>query len=71
MSYCSVKSITIPESVTDENLIYFEGSTHLETVTSIGEDAFGECESLTTIVGTKGSFAETFANENGYTFVEK
>ena len=39
------------------------------SVTSIGEYAFYDCTLLTTIYGYTGSYAETYANTNGYTFV--
>lgn len=41
-----------------------------ESVTSIDPSAF-EGSGLETIYGVKGSYAETFANENGYQFNEK
>jgi len=40
-----------------------------ESVTSIGTYAFKNCEELT-IYGIPGSYAETYANENGIPFVE-
>ncbi|MGN0554425.1 MAG: leucine-rich repeat protein [Candidatus Fimenecus sp.] len=40
-----------------------------DSVTEIGEDAFSGCTLLTTIYGYTDSYAETYANENGYTFV--
>ena len=39
-----------------------------QSVTNIDEDAFMNCDNLT-IKGVTGSYAETFANSNGYTFV--
>ncbi|MCI9127681.1 MAG: leucine-rich repeat protein, partial [Eubacterium sp.] len=41
------------------------------SVTNIAANAFEECTALKTIKGTKGSYAETFAKNNGFTFVEK
>lgn len=40
-----------------------------ESVTEIRELAFDGCEKLTTIYGKAGSYAETYAKDNGYTFV--
>ncbi len=77
-SYCtSLTSITIPSSVTSIGDSAFEGCTSLtsitipSSVTSIGDDAFSDCTSLKTIYGTKGSYAEKFAKDNGYTFIDK
>ena len=39
------------------------------SVTSIGESAFSDCTRLTTICGKAGSYAESYANTKGYTFV--
>ena len=40
------------------------------SVTTIAYDAFDGCSSLTTIYGTSGSYAQTFANNNSYTFID-
>ncbi len=40
-----------------------------ESVTSISSAAFSGCTELTTVYGVSGSYAETFAAENGYVFV--
>ena len=47
-----------------------ESVTIPKSVTSIDDGAFTECTALKTVYGVKGSYAETFATENGYTFVE-
>ena len=53
----------------------FSDCTALESITipnsviEIGEWAFFGCTLLTTIYGYTGSYAETYANTNGYTFV--
>ena len=71
----ALTSITIPDSVTSIGWYAFYGCTALtsitipNSVTSIGEDAFYGCTLLTTIYGYTGSYAETYANTNGYTFV--
>ena len=69
------RSYTIPNSVMSIGVYAFEICTALtsitipNSVTSIGEDAFYGCTLLTTIYGYTGSYAETYANTNGYTFV--
>ncbi len=77
--YCCEKleEITIPASVeviANEAFCYCEGLKSITipaSVTFIGETATIYCTSLETIYGVKGSVAETFATDNGYTFVEK
>lgn len=41
------------------------------SVTDIAPNAFDGCVALTTIYGKSGSVAESFAKENGYTFIAK
>lgn len=71
----SLTSITIPNSVTSVGWYAFKDCVALTSVTipnsvkSIEEGAFSGCTLLTTIYGYTGSYAETFANTNGYTFV--
>ena len=61
--------IKIPSGVTSIGDYTFFGCYFLESieipdsVTSIGEEAFGECFALT-VKCSKGSYAETYANEN-------
>ena len=67
-------SITIPDSVTsigESAFPYCTGLTSItipDSVTSIGRWAFDHCTDLT-IYGKKGSYAETYANKNGISFV--
>ena len=74
--YCnSLTEVDIPESVTEIQSGAFEESA-LKTlyipasVTKIAVDAFWK-SSLETIYGVKGSYAETFAKEEGFKFAEK
>ena len=66
----------IPTSVTSIGKYAFyncSGLTSIEiptSVTSIGESAFFGCNGLKTIYGTPGSYAETYAKENGYEFID-
>ena len=70
----ALTSITIPNSVTSIGQYAFYDCTALESitipdsVTSIGSYVFSN-SGLTTIYGYTGSYAETYAAENGYTFV--
>jgi hypothetical protein len=75
-SYCDqIKSITIPDGVTSIGEKAFFHCIRLTdiyipaTVKSINADAFDECESPITIHGTAGSYAQTWANANGYSFI--
>ena len=66
-------NVTIPNSVTSIRESAFSGCTSLtaitipDSVTSIGNGAFYECTGLT-ISGKSGSYAETYAKENGIPF---
>ena len=67
-------SINIPDGVTEIDYYTFYGCTGLtsitipDSVTSIDRGAFENCTGLT-IYGVKGSYAETYANENDIPFV--
>ena len=69
----SLTSITIPNSVTYIEAAAFSDCTNLKSiiipssVTFIDPEAFWECPSLT-IYGESGSYAETYAKENGINF---
>lgn len=75
--YCNIRIVfvTIPEGVTEIGTGAFYGCTELSvitipaTVTKIGKDAFLGCARLT-IRGQRGSFAEKYARESGFTFEE-
>lgn len=70
----SLERITIPDSVISIEKSAFESCEMLKdvaipaSVTSIDSTAFKN-SGLKTIYGTAGSYAETFAAENGYTFI--
>ena len=75
-SDCSgLTSIKIPSSVTSIGNYVFEGCSGLtsieipSSVTSIGMWAFDE-SGLKTIYGTSGSYAETYAKNNHYEFID-
>ena len=75
-SGCSgLTSIKIPSSVTSIGNYVFEGCSGLtsieipSSVTSIGMWAFDE-SGLKTIYGTSGSYAETYAKNNHYEFID-
>ncbi len=71
---CGLEEIAIPDTVSFINTGAFANCVDLEkilipaSVTEIGEDAFKNCEKLT-IFAPKGSFAETYAKENGIQFL--
>lgn len=68
----SLTTVELPDTLTtigDEafaDCVALKTITIPESVTSIGADVF---DSLETISGVAGSYAETYATENGYTFV--
>ena len=70
-----LKEIKIPAGVTSLGTKIFTGSTNLAHLTILGketvltEDTFGGLTKYPRIVGYLGSAAETFAKENGYTFI--
>lgn len=69
----NLESVTLPESLTKIDKMAFQGPNKLTSVTipasvtSIDPQAF-ENSALTNINGAAGSYAETFAKKNGYTF---
>ncbi len=70
----TVTNVVIPNSVTSIGLRVFSDCTNLasvtipESVTEIDSFAFYNCKDLI-IYGYLGSYAETFANKNGYAFI--
>jgi len=75
-SQCSsLTSVTIPNSVTTIKDWAFNGCSSLtsvtipDSVTSIGDMAFSGCSSSLTIYGNTGSYAETYAKQQGFTFI--
>lgn len=70
---CGLEEIAIPDTISFINIGAFANCTDLEkilipaSVTEIGEDAFKNCEKLT-VFAPEGSFAETYARENGIPF---
>jgi len=72
----SLKEVTLSSSVSNIQVGTFSGCTSLEkiiipkSVTSISTGAFTNCDiDIFTIYGYTGSYAESFAYENGYKFV--
>ena len=71
---CAMKEIEIPEGIATIGMLAFAQCTNLEkvtvprSVTSIRNAAFYGCSRLTTIRGYAGSTAETYAQQNDYTF---
>lgn len=68
----SLTTVELPDTLTSigneafADCVLLKTITIPENVTAIGTDAFS---SLETINGVSGSYAETYASENGYTFV--
>ena len=75
-STSSATALTIPASVMGIGENAFKNFKDLTNVTfkgvgtTISAGAFSDCAKLTTIYGYKGSTAETFAADKGYTFIE-
>lgn len=71
----SIKNITIPEGSTGIGNTVFKNCSGLTSVTipssviGMYDTAFQGCSNLNTVYGTTGSYAETWAKNNGYTFV--
>ncbi len=71
----SLESVTIPDSVTTIWQNVFRDCTNLASitipasVTSIGDYTFNGCSEGFTIKGCKGTAAETYAKNNGFTFI--
>lgn len=68
-----ITELIIPEGVTTIGEGAFLGApiesvTIPESVVSIGQEAFGDGVTSLVITGVKGSYAEEYANENGYSF---
>ena len=72
----SLTSITIPDSVTSIGSSAFEDCTSLtsikipDSVTYIGDGVFKNCTALTVIKGYSGSYAESYAKQHGFTFID-
>lgn len=70
----ALTEIVIPEGMESIGSMAFAVCTNLEKVTvsrsvsDINYNAFRGCGSLTTICGYAGTFAESYAQQNGYTF---
>ena len=70
----SLETIVIPEGITKIQGETFSGCTSLtsvtvpESISMIHNDIFRDT-ALKTIYGVAGSYAETYANNNGYTFI--
>ncbi|MDR0983451.1 MAG: leucine-rich repeat domain-containing protein, partial [Ruminococcus sp.] len=71
----SLTSVTIPDGVNEIKRMTFSDSTGLqyvvipESVTTIGNDILRGCGDVT-IYGVVGSYAQTYAEENGITFAD-
>lgn len=74
-SSTALTEIVIPNGVTAiENRTFYDCEALSKivipsSVTSIGDNVFYMCRNLTSVHGYSGSYAETWANSNGYTFV--
>lgn len=71
----NLDNVVIPDGVTtlEDGAFFACDSLHEITipasVTNIDAEAFAYSDNLTTIKGYTGSYAETYANENGYEFI--
>lgn len=69
-------NVVIPKEITEISDNAFYGCSKVtsveipESVTRIGNGVFEGCDALKTIKGKKGSYAENYANENGYEFLD-
>lgn len=74
---CSVESVTIPSSVKKIGWFAFSGCSRLESVSipssvsSIGYGAFELCSASLKITCMSGSYAESFAQSWGFSFLTK
>lgn len=72
----SLESIVIPDGVEEIGNEAFSDCTNLKqitipaSVTYIGKDVFVDCGEVT-IIGEAGSYAQTYAQNNGIAFREK
>lgn len=71
----SLNTVSIPNSVVNISMRAFQYCTSISeifipnSVQKIESDAFRECSNLEVIKGMAGSYAETWATDNGYTFI--
>ena len=69
-----LSSVALPDSLNTIGAGAFENCSNLQrvlipnSVEEIGENAFANCNQNLVIFGEKGSYAETYANENNITF---
>ena len=72
----SLEKVSFPSSLVEIGWEAFRGCTSLveiaflSALTEIDDEAFQECESLAIVRGVKGTYAETWARENGIGFEE-
>lgn len=70
----ALTEITLPETLTTINNFAFDGCSNLESITipesveSIGSDTFSGCSESLVLNVTEGSYAETFAKDNGLSY---
>lgn len=70
-----ITTVNLPNSLTSIDTHAFFNCNHLEkiiipsSVTNINTNAFYQCTTFKIIYGVVGSYAETWATDNGYTFV--
>ena len=70
----NLRSVALPKNLTNLGESAFENCINLEnvyipaSVETIGENAFENCNINLVIYGEEGSYAQTYATENGITF---
>ena len=75
LSYNKLQKVMIPKGITSIKSSTFSGCHQLsevtmpESITDIDDNAFIGCYNLTTIYGASDSYAQTWAESKGYTFV--